>query len=335
MDDHEKPADYTAGMTVTVDDVNSKMNGFASQLWTNQTALYGLVVPKQDAFSERWDWFRDLAGALQRNPRPDISLSPREPDYSGAGAIRPSQVDKWRILREYRDTLRTIRVSVGSTISLYVCMSKRVAAGAGATATASPRSSSPPTAEKLKWPETYNIRTRTEFGDENNVYPQRHELIRHFAVDLYDDRRLAELVHSLDAVHGYNPTPRYAVERGTPNPGLCLNCRRTEWERNLRPTMEGLWLRMHQDQLQEEYADEEVDVVFPAPDSYEERVRNVLFPGSDYNAEHPWVRRRMASMPALVPVVTMLVWAYWDTDAPKLQEMITERKWDPPLHSRH
>ncbi|KAK0707349.1 hypothetical protein B0H67DRAFT_587338 [Lasiosphaeris hirsuta] len=107
-------------------------------------------------------------------------------------------------------------------------------------------------------------------------------------VDLYDDRRLAELV-SL-GVSKPDIRPRFAA-RDAPNPGLCLNCERVQWEQYVRPHVECQWLQLYEDELD--------------PDT-----RKAVFSGvhSTYNPEHPWSREKLRDAPEFRPAVLVHMW---------------------------
>ncbi|KAK0622478.1 hypothetical protein B0T14DRAFT_494128 [Immersiella caudata] len=110
-------------------------------------------------------------------------------------------------------------------------------------------------------------------------------------VDLYDDRRLAEL-DSLETVglDNDNHKPRFAGG-GLRNPGLCLNCERVQWEEHIKPAAVCQWLQLFEEELDEL--------------SYQ----SVFRPGaaSGYDAAHPWVKEKLLSAPEFRPVVIVLL----------------------------
>ncbi|KAK4448902.1 hypothetical protein QBC34DRAFT_100663 [Podospora aff. communis PSN243] len=118
-------------------------------------------------------------------------------------------------------------------------------------------------------------------------------------VDLYDDKRLAEL-ESLETLcldkdsHG----PRFAGS-GLRNPGLCLNCERVQWEEHIKPAAVCQWLQLFEGELDEL--------------SYQ----SVFRPGAatGYDVEHPWVKEKLLGAPDFRPVVIILLQATKDVRA--------------------
>jgi len=175
-------------------------------------------------------------------------------------------------------------------LDIYCCMSKRVQVG-----------EQDKTEERLAW------------HNPNVSAAAKKYLAAQLVVDLYDDKTLSEIL-SLDTIVGPpDPRPRCnAYLWGCPNPGICLNCQRERWEREDKKTAEAAWLCLHKWECTGYYTDSWW------------RGREI-FGKIEFNYDDPWVKDVLEKAPEFRPVVTVRIWAYWDTDAPELEKGLEPR----------